>query len=94
MLWYYFMRVIAISDNEGRTFAIDYGNDTDIFYLTDEQHEELLDMIYRNYNDSSYSHIIDGILGNYKIRFSKMKYILEYQPLFVEVGYKYLCTII
>lgn len=93
VLWFYFMRVITIEDNE-REFTLEYDSNTDIFYLTDEEHEEVLDMIYKNYNNSKYSRIIDKILGVYRIRFTKMKYILEYQPLFVEVGYRYLCAII
>lgn len=92
VLWFYFMRVISIEDNE-REFTLEYDFNTDIFYLDDEKHEEVIDLIYKNYNNSKYSSIIDKILGIYRIRFTKMKYILEYQPLFVKVGYEYICAI-
>ena len=92
VLWFYFMEVITIEDNN-REFTIEYDNNTDIFYLGDEKHEAVLDMIYKNYDGSEYSSAINRILGIYRMRFTKMKYILEYQPLFVEVAYEYLCAI-
>lgn len=91
-LWYYFVQIITIKDNE-RTFSMEYDDNIATFYLTDEKYEEVLDMIYRNYGNSNYSYVIDKILGIYKLRFTKMEYILKYQPLFVNVGYEYLCTL-
>lgn len=93
VLWYYFMCVITIEKNE-REFTLEYDCDTDVFYLPDEKYEEVLDMIYKNYNASNYSCIIRKILGRYRIRFTKMTYLLEYQPLIVKVGYEYLCSIV
>ena len=87
-LWFYFKQVVNIKDGE-REFMI--GRDS--FYLTDEEYEEVLDMTYRSYAGSNYSHVIDRILGSYKTRFTKMEYILRYQSLFVKVGYEYLCTL-
>lgn len=92
VLWFYFMKVITIEGN--REFSIEYDCDTDIFYLTDETYEEVLDLTYKNFNGSNYFHIINEILGIYRVRFTKMEYILKYQPLFVEVGYRYLCTLL
>lgn len=93
VLWFYFMSVITIEGND-REFTLEYDSNPDIFYITDEKYEDVLDMIYKNYDGSKYSHIVDKILGRYRIRFTKMKYIIEYQPLFVKVGYKYLCAVV
>lgn len=92
-LWSYFVQVICIKDN-GREISLSYENNVESFYLTDEKYEEILDMIYRNYNRSNFSHIIDKILGIYNVRFTKMDYILNYQPLFVEISDEYLWSLI
>lgn len=92
-LWFYFMRVITLEDNE-REFPFDHESCTDVFYIDDDYYEYALDIIYENYDGSQYARIINKILGIYRMRFTKMLYLLEYQPLFVSVGFKYLCTII
>ena len=66
----------------------------DTFYLDDRKYEKVLDIIYKNYDGSKYSNAINGIRGVYEIRFTKHIYVSKYQPLFVHVGYKYLCTIV
>ena len=55
---------------------------------------DLEDSIYTNFKDSKYFFAIERILGAYRIRFTKMKYILEYQPMFVKVAYTYLHSIL
>lgn len=94
VLWYYFMEIITIKEDETRELTIENESGESTYYLTDENYEEVIDMIFHNYNDSKYSCIIDEILGVYRLRFTKMMYIMKYQPLFVEVGYRYLCSII
>lgn len=59
-----------------------------------EKYENLINTIFSNYKNSKFSNVINNILGIYKIRFSNMLFILNYQKIFVEVGYKYLCAII
>lgn len=92
-LWSYFVQVICIKDN-GREISLSHENNVESFYLADKKYEEILEMIYDNFKSSHYSHIIDKILGIYKVRFTKMDYILNYQPLFVEVSDEYLWSLI
>lgn len=93
VLWFYFLQVITIKDDT-REFTIEYDCDIDTYYLDDKNYEEVLDITYTNFDSSNYSEVINRILGVYRLRFTKMEYILKYQPLFVEAGYKYLCTLI
>lgn len=91
LLWCYFMEVINIKDDT-RQFTIAYDED---FYLNDEKYEEVIDAIYESLKcDSRYFLVIGKILGQYRLRFTKMKYIIKYQPLFVNVGYEYFWTLI
>ena len=61
-----------------------------MLYIDDEKYEMMLDTIYSNLSESKYKNIIDGILGIYKMRFTKMQYFLEYQPMFIRVAHKYI----
>lgn len=91
-LWFYFTQIITIEDGE-REFVLEYDDKMVTFYLSDKQYEEVIDILYANYNGSKYSEIIGKILGSYRLRFTKMRFILNYQPLFVEVAYRYFCAI-
>lgn len=92
-LWYFFMQVITIEDNTCE-FSLEYDFKQYIFYLSSDKNEELLDLIYKIFDNSKFQDVIDRILGIYRLRFTKMKYILEYQPMFVNVAYNYLCTLV
>lgn len=61
-----------------------------MLYIDDEKYEMMLDTIYSNLSESKYKNIIDGILGIYKMRFTKMQYLLEYQPMFIRAAHKYI----
>lgn len=90
-LWDIFMKIITIGEDDTpdkNVIVLHYGEE-DCFYISTEEYEEVLDMIYKNYNQSRYSSIIRRIVGIYRQRFTKMSYILEYQPIFVKVGYEY-----
>lgn len=65
-------------------------NECDMLYIDDEKYETMLDTIYSNLSESKYKNIIDGILGIYKMRFTEMQYLLEYQPMFIRVAHKYI----
>lgn len=97
-LWDYFAALITIKDNECEIIVpyVDKEGNlfTNNFYIDSKSYEKVLDMIYRNFTDSKYSVLISRILGKYRRRFTKMKYILKYQPMFVEVGYNYIFAII
>lgn len=93
VLWSYFVCVITIGDDT-REFIMEYDGKQEIFYLTDEKYEIVIDTIYKSLDGNDYFNIIDKILGKYKTRFTKMQYIATHQPLFVDVGYKYLCSLI
>lgn len=73
-----------------RVVYLAHENECDILYIDDEKYETMLDTIYSNLSESKYKNIIDGILGIYKMRFTKMQYMLEYQPMFVRVAHKYI----
>lgn len=90
-LWLYFSEFICIKDD--REFQFIWDNSTDIYYITDEEYEEVLDMIFKSYESSYYHNIITQILGIYNIRFTKMKYILDYQSLFINVGCNYIFAV-
>lgn len=92
ILWFYFVQVVTLDYNT-REFTIEYDDKQDIFYLSTEKYEEVIDMIYKNVDGSQYYQVVKRILGQYRMRFTKMEYILKYQPLFVNAGYKYLCTL-
>ena len=101
----YFLQVIMIEkDNhdKDRNIAIDYIDENEekykvkyeVFYLDDEEYEKVIDLIYDNYKGSSYANLIEQILGRYKMRFTKMEYIMKYQPMFVQVAYDYMDSVL
>lgn len=87
-LWYYFIRMLNLTDKE---YEIQINEDC--FYVGTEDYEKALNVTFRNFADSKYQQIIETILGRYRTRFTKMLYILKYQPIFVDVAYEYLCAI-
>lgn len=93
VLWLYFVQVITIKDNTSE-FTMEYNGEQVIFYLTDEKYEKVLDIIYESINnDNCFCVVIESILGRYRTRLTKIEYISKYQPLFVNVGYDYLCAL-
>lgn len=92
-IWYYFKEIITCN-NDTRQITVPYENETEEFYVTDEYYEKIIDLTFASYKNSKFMCIINRILGIYKIRFSKMMYVIDYQPLFVEVGYMYLNAIV
>ena len=92
-LWDCFNQIINKKDND-RDIMICSEQKTKTFYLDDDHYEEILDLSLDSFKYSRYSCLIQSILGNYRIRFNKYSYILEYQPIFVEVGYNYLLSLI
>lgn len=94
VLWCYFVSAITIDDDTYEFKMTDDDCKLNIFYLSNEKYEEIIDVIYKNIEDSSYFNIIDKILGRYRTRFTKIQYILKYQPLFVNVSYEFLIALI
>lgn len=90
-LWDCFNQIINKKDND-RDIMICSEQGTKKFYLEDEHYEEILDLSLDSFKYSRYSCLIQSILGNYITRFNKYQFILEYQPMFVEVGYRYLLS--
>lgn len=101
----YFLQVITIEkDNRDRDRNIviecideneeKYKVKCEVFYLDDEKYEEVIDLIYDNYKGSSYANLIRQILGRFKMRFTKMEYIMKYQPMFVQVAFDYIDAIL
>lgn len=101
----YFLQVITIEKdnrNRDRNIAIDYIDENEekyklkyeVFYLDDEEYEKVIDLIYENYKGSSYANLIKQILGRFKMRFTKMEYIMKYQPMFVQVAFDYMDAIL
>lgn len=93
-LWDYFNQIINKNENDDRYITTYSEQESKQFYLDDDHYEEILDMSLDSFKYSKYSCLIQSILGNYKTRFSKYKYILDYQPIFVEVSYRYLLSLI
>lgn len=93
-LFYYLDDVQFDSERAGnyneRVVYLAHENECDMLYIDDEKYEMMLDTIYSNLSESKYKNIIDEILGIYKMRFTKMQYLLEYQPMFVRVAHKYI----
>lgn len=92
-LWNCFNQIINKKDND-RDIMIYSEQTTRKFYLEDKHYEEILDLSLDSFKNSRYSCLIQSILGNYRTRFNKYQFILEYQPIFVEVGYRYLLSLI
>lgn len=99
----YFLQVITIEkDNQDRNIVIEcideneekYKVKYEAFYLDDEEYEKVIDLIYDNYKGSSYANLIEQILGRYKMRFTKMEYVMKYQPMFVQVAFDYIDAIL
>lgn len=89
-LWYYFKNLITMDKyQDGRAFEIDCLGKC-LYYIDDDTYETVLNMTYRNFSTSKYKNIIKNILGIYRLRFTDMSYILNYQPEFVEAAYDYL----
>lgn len=93
-LWNCFNQIINKNKNDDRYITTYSEKGSKQFYLEDEHYEEILDMSLDSFKYSKYSCLIQSILGNYRTRFSKYKYILDYQPIFVEVSYRYLLSLI
>lgn len=93
-LWDYFNQIINKNENDDRYITTYSEQESKQFYLEDEHYEEILDMSLDSFKYSKYSCLIQSILGNYRTRFNKYDYILNYQPMFVEVSYKYLLALI
>ena len=92
-LWDCFNQIINKKDND-RDIMICSEQKTKTIYLDDDHYEEILDLSLDSFKYSRYSSLIQSILGIYRMRFNKYRYILEYQPIFVEVGYRYLLSLI
>lgn len=92
-LWDCFNQIINKKDND-RDIMIYSEQKTKTIYLDDDHYEEILDLSLDSFKYSRYSSLIQSILGIYRMRFNKYRYILEYQPIFVEVGYRYLLSLI
>lgn len=93
-LWNCFNQIINKEKDNDRYVMIYSEQETKKFYLKDEHYEEILDLSLDSFKYSRYSCLIQSILGNYRTRFNKYQFILEYQPMFVEVGYRYLLSLI
>lgn len=93
-LWDCFNQIINKKKDNDRDIMIYSEQGTKKFYLEDEHYEEILDLSLDSFKYSRYSCLIQSILGNYITRFNKYQFILEYQPMFVEVGYRYLLSLI
>lgn len=93
-LWNCFNQIINKNENDDRYITTYSEQGPKQFYLEDEHYEEILDMSLDSFKYNKYSCLMQSILGNYRTRFSKYKYILDYQPMFVEVSYRYLLSLI
>ncbi|MBF0979930.1 MAG: hypothetical protein HXK71_01220 [Clostridiales bacterium] len=91
-LWSCFREIITIQKDEREIFIWDELECREV-WLFDEHYEEILNLSLNKYKNSRYSCIINDILGIYQIRFTDIKYISEYQKIFVEVAYQYLQAI-
>ena len=58
------------------------------------KYEEVMEFICEKYRNSYFEVVINRILGIYQVRFTKMKYIMEYQNLFVKVMCDYINQIV
>lgn len=93
-LWNYFNQIVN-KNNEDDRYIDNYSEQGKRkFYLDDDHYEEIMDISLNSFKHSKYSCLIQSILGNYRTRFTKYKYLLDYQPIFVEVTYRYLLALI
>ena len=93
-LWNYFNQIVNKNDEDDRYIDTYSEQGKRKFYLDDDHYEEIMDISLNSFKHSKYSCLIQSILGNYRTRFTKYKYLLDYQPIFVEVTYKYLLALI
>lgn len=93
-LWNYFNQIVNKNDEDDRYIDTYSEQGERKFYLDDDHYEEIMDISLNSFKHSKYSCLIQSILGNYRTRFTKYKYLLDYQPIFVEVTYKYLLALI
>ena len=93
-LWNYFNQIVNKNDEDDRYIDNYSEQGKRKFYLDDNHYEEIMDISLNGFKHSKYSCLIQSILGNYRTRFTKYKYLLNYQPIFVEVTYKYLLALI
>lgn len=93
-LWNYFNQIVNKNDEDDRYIDTYSEQGKRKFYLDDDHYEEIIDISLNSFKHSKYSCLIQSILGNYRTRFTKYKYLLDYQPIFVEVTYRYLLSLI
>lgn len=93
-LWNYFNQIVNKNDEDDRYIDNYSEQGKRKFYLDDDHYEEIMDISLNSFKHSKYSCLIQSILGNYRTRFTKYKYLLDYQPIFVEVTYRYLLALI
>ena len=93
-LWDYFNQIVNKNDEDDRYIDTYSEQGKGKFYLDDDHYEEIMDISLNSFKHSKYSCLIQSILGNYRTRFTKYKYLLDYQPIFVEVTYRYLLSLI
>lgn len=93
-LWNYFNQIVNKNDEDDRYIDTYSEQGKGKFYLDDDHYEEIMDISLNSFKHSKYSCLIQSILGNYRTRFTKYKYLLDYQPIFVEVTYRYLLALI
>ena len=93
-LWNYFNQIVNKNDEDDRYIDNYSEQGKRKFYLDDDHYEEIMDISLNSFKHSKYSCLIQSILGNYRTRFTKYKYLLNYQPIFVEVSYRYLLSLI
>ena len=93
-LWNYFNQIVNKNDEDDRYIDTYSEQGKRKFYLDDDHYEEIMDISLNSFKHSKYSCLIHSILGNYRTRFTKYKYLLDYQPIFVEVTYRYLLSLI
>lgn len=93
-LWNYFNQIVNKNDEDDRYIDNYSEQGKRKFYLDDNHYEEIMDISLNSFKYSKYSCLIQSILGNYRTRFTKYKYLLNYQPIFVEVTYRYLLALI
>lgn len=93
-LWNYFNQIANKNDEDDRYIDTYSEQGKRKFYLDDDHYEEIMDISLNSFKHSKYSCLIQSILGNYRTRFTKYKYLLDYQPILVEVTYRYLLALI
>ena len=89
----YLTNLILIEDSN-REISVNNKNYTYGFYIDDNEYEEVMEFICEKYRNSYFEVVINRILGIYNIRFIKMRYIMEYQNLFVKVMCDYISQIV